>query len=175
MRQRQQVRRLKSLVDVNAWNTDTCIAAFTILLGVVIWLLIPHQVDQPRAFFGQINQGMSPSLFPQFAAAGFVIIGGLYLLFSFEMDSHNGFADLNMQDYVGIATVLVFMTAYAVLLQPLGFVISSGLTALAIALFYGSRNIIGITIVALVAPLLIYFMFTRLLSVSLPAFPWVSS
>lgn len=175
MARRQQIRRLKSLVNLQAWNVDTCIAVITLLMGVLIWLLIPYQVDEPPAFFGQIHAGMSPSLFPQFAALGFFIIGGLYLLASFEMDSENGFAALGWRDYAGIAFVLALMTAYATLLQPLGFVISSGLTALAIALFYGSRNIIGIGIVAVVAPLLIYFMFTRLLSVSLPAFPWIAS
>ncbi len=168
----RQVKRARNLVDLKAWNMDSCIAAAVILLGVVIWVLIPYQVDEPPAFLRQIHAGMSPSLFPRLAALGFVIIGVLYLLTSFDMNSENGFAELTRQDYAEIALVLVLMTAYVTLLQPLGFVVSSALSAVAIALLYGSRNVIGIGIVALIAPLLIYFMFTRLLNVSLPAFPW---
>lgn len=175
MKPSQPLGHLKNLMTFSSWNTDTWTALVTIAIGVTIWLLIPYHVDEPRALFGQIHSGMSPKLFPQFAATGFIIIGVLYLFASFAMQNANTFASLTLQDYAGLGLVLIIMTAYVTALQPLGFVISSGLTALAITLFYGSRSIIGIAIVAIVAPLLVYTMFTRLLSVSLPAFPWISS
>lgn len=154
-------------------NADTWLAISTIMLGLAIWLLVPHQVDEPPSFFGQTNAGLDPKLFPQIAAAGFVIIGILYLVASFRMPGENHFRGLNSQTVVSLGIVLMIMIAYVALLRPLGFVISSGLVGLAVALLYGSRNIIGIFSVSIVAPVSIYLMFTRLLSVSLPPIPGV--
>ncbi|WP_127143038.1 tripartite tricarboxylate transporter TctB family protein [Pelagibacterium montanilacus] len=155
-------------------NFNVWLAIGMIVFGVAVWLLIPSQVDEPPTMFGQPAPGMSPALFPQMAAAGFVIVGVLYLIWSAKIAVVNGFASLPRSAYLNIGVVLITMIAYVVLLRPLGYAIASSLTALAITLYYGSRNIFGIVIVGIIAPLAIYFLFTRYLSVSLPPFPWSS-
>jgi hypothetical protein len=64
------------------------------------------------------------------------------------------------------------MVGYVALLRPLGYALSSALVATGISLYYGSRSVVGIAIVGVVAPLAIFYLFTRGLSVSLPPFPW---
>lgn len=155
-------------------NYNSWVALGTIVLGAGIWFMVPYHVDEPPVFFGMQNEGLSPKLFPQIAAVGFVVTGIFYFLTSFRIDDENGFAALPPGAYFNMAVVLVLMILYIVFLRPVGFVVSSGLTALAIALFYGSRHIPALLIVSAGMPLLIYFMFTRLLGVSLPPFPWIA-
>ena len=64
------------------------------------------------------------------------------------------------------------MTAYVTLLMPIGYVASSILVACSISIYYGSRSVFGIAMTGVAAPVIIYLLFTRLLIVSLPAFPW---
>jgi putative tricarboxylic transport membrane protein len=154
------------------WNFNTGVALGCIALGAAIWLLVPSQVDEPLVLFGQSSSGMSPKLFPRIAAVGFMLIGALYLLASFRMEERSTFRDLPWGAYVNLAVVLVAMVGYVALLRPLGYALSSALVATGISLYYGSRSVVGIAIVGVVAPLAIFYLFTRGLSVSLPPFPW---
>jgi hypothetical protein len=154
------------------WNFNTAVALGCVVLGATIWLLIPSQVDEPPVFFGQASSGISPKLFPRLAAAGFMATGALYFVASFRMDERSSFRDLPAAAYLNLLVVLVAMVLYVALLRPLGYALSSALTATAISLYYGSRNPVGIALVGLGAPLAIYYLFARWLSVSLPPFPW---
>jgi hypothetical protein len=58
------------------------------------------------------------------------------------------------------------------LFEPLGFVVSSMLVAGTLTTFYGNRNILVGILVSFGAPLGIYYVFTRLLKVSLPECPF---
>jgi hypothetical protein len=162
--------RARSLLG--RWNYNSGVALGCIALGVAIWLLVPSQVDEPPVFFGQASSGISPKLFPKIAAGGFIVIGALYFVASFRMEERSSFRDLPATAYVNLLVVLVAMVLYVALLRPLGYALSSALVATAISLYYGSRNVLGIAIVGIGAPLAIYYLFTRWLSVSLPPFPW---
>lgn len=154
------------------FNFNSIAALACIALGVAIWLLVPYQVAEPPSFFGRSSAGVSPKLFPQVIAIGFVIIGAFYLVASFRMDEPNGFVGLPRSAYVNLGFVLLAMIAYVALLRPIGYVASSILVATTISLYYGSRNPVGIGITGFAAPVAIYYLFTRFLSVSLPPFPW---
>ncbi len=156
---------------IDRLNFNTAVAIGCILLGAAIWILVPYQVDEPPALFGQ-SPGMSPQLFPRIAAIGFVVIGGLYLVTSLRMDELSTFRELPASAYLNLAVVIALMVAYVVLLRPLGYALSSMLVATSISLYYGSRNIFGIAVVGFCAPLAIYYLFTRMLHVSLPPLPW---
>lgn len=153
-------------------NFNSGVALACIVLGIAIWLLVPYQVAEPPRFFGRSSAGISPRLFPQMLAVGFVVIGGFYLIASLRMTDVSGFRGLPLLAYVNLAVILVAMIAYVALLRPIGYVASSILVATTISLYYGSRNPVGIGIAGIVAPLVIYHLFTRYLSVSLPPFPW---
>jgi putative tricarboxylic transport membrane protein len=66
-----------------------------------------------------------------------------------------------------VVTFLI-LGAYALLLEPLGFVLSSALIAGALTLYLGNRNIFILFLVIIGIPLAIFFIFTRALRVSLP-------
>ncbi len=153
-------------------NFNSAMAAGFIVLGVAIWLLVPYQVAEPPVFFGRSSAGISPKLFPQIIAIGMVIIGACYLFASLTMNQISGFRGLPLSAYVNLAVILVAMVGYVVLLRPLGYVASSMLVATTISFYYGSRSPIGIGLTGIVAPMAIYHLFTRYLSVSLPPFPW---
>lgn len=153
-------------------NFNSVLALGCIALGITIWLLVPYQVAEPPSFFGRSSGGISPRMFPRILAVGFVIIGGLYFVASRKMTEVNGFRALSASAYLNVAFILVAMIAYVALLRPIGFVASSIIIATTIAIYYGSRNPVGIAITGIVAPIVIYLLFTRMLSVSLPPFPW---
>lgn len=153
-------------------GSDTVAALVCVVLGVAILLLIPHQVDEPPAFFGRSSAAMSPKVFPYVAGVGLVAVGLVYAALSLRMPQTAGFGGMEGGAWLNVAFVLVVMLAFITLLRPIGFVAASFLAALSISLYYGSRSVVGIAIVSVVAPVSIYYLFTRALRVSLPSFPW---
>ncbi|SDX29848.1 tripartite tricarboxylate transporter TctB family protein [Roseicitreum antarcticum] len=153
-------------------NFNSGVALVCIVLGITIWLLIPYQVAEPPRFFGRSSAGMSPSMFPQVISIGLVLVGGCYLFASLGMTEVSGFRGLPLTAYINLGVILVAMIAYVALLRPVGYVASSMVVATSISFYYGSRNPVGIGITGILAPLCIYYLFTRYLSVSLPPFPW---
>ncbi|WP_114965518.1 tripartite tricarboxylate transporter TctB family protein [Alkalilacustris brevis] len=154
------------------FNFNTGIAIGSALFGLAIILLTPYQVAEPPAFFGRSSSGISPRMFPYIAGMLFIANGLIFALASLRLRENNMFRGLPGVAYFNVAFVLVVMIAYVALLRPVGYVASSMFVATTISLYYGSRNPVGIGIVGVGAPLFIYFLFTRMLSVSLPAFPW---
>ena len=90
---------------------------------------------------------------------------------SLKLREVNHLATLTAQNVTNLAVTVVIMLAYVFLLRPIGFVASSIVVATSISLYYGSRDPIGIGIVGVLAPLAIFTLFTKYLSVFLPPFP----
>ena len=153
-------------------NFNSAVAIAVMALGILIWVLVPYQVAEPPSFFGRSSVGISPKLFPQLIAIGMIFIGACYFYASLSMQQINGFSGLPVSAYVNLAVVLAAMLAYVALLRPLGYVATSMGVATAISFYYGSRNLVGIGLTGIAAPLAIYYLFTRFLSVSLPPVPW---
>jgi hypothetical protein len=154
------------------FNFNSAVALGVIAFGVAIWLLVPYQVPDPPRLFGMGSGGLSAKLFPRIVALLLIVTGVYYFVASFRLREENTLAYLTLGAYGNLAVILALMIAYVVMLRPVGFVTSSLVVAAAISLYYGSRSIIGIFIVSVVAPLAIYNLFTRYLSVSLPQSPW---
>ena len=152
-------------------NFNTVVALGIILLGAGMLWIIPTQIAEPPRFFGRSSTGLSPKLFPQIVAVAFIVLGVVYGIASLKMTEPNGFAGMRASAWVNLGVVLVAMTAYVLLLIPIGYVAASVLVAITISLYYGSRSLIGIGLVGIAAPFLIFYVFTGLLGVSLPPFP----
>lgn len=154
------------------FNFNTVAAIIFIVLWTVVFFIIPYQIQKPMLFMGRSLMGLKPTLFPRLATLTLIGLSIWYLIISFRLNEKNRFKDVVQGGYFRIFVSLAVFAAYAFLFEPLGFVVSSMLVAATLSTFYGNRNIwIGI-LVSFGAPLGIYYVFTRLLKVSLPECPF---
>jgi hypothetical protein len=160
----------------NSWyrhiNYNTVVAIFFLILWTIMFFTIPYQIQKPMLFMGRSLMGLKPTLFPQIATLALIFLNIWYLVISFRIKDKNLFTKVTRQGYFRIIASLVVFCAYALLFEHLGFVLSSVLVAGSLSTFYGNRNILVGILVSVGVPLGIYFVFTRLLKVSLPEFPF---
>jgi putative tricarboxylic transport membrane protein len=149
-------------------NFNTQVAVFLILFSVLFYVLIPYQIAKPKLFMGRALMGMKPTLFPRLTMIGLLGLSVLYFIQSFNLWEKNLFKDLDRKGLTRIVVTFLILGAYALLLEPLGFVLSSALIAGALTLYLGNRNIFILFLVIIGIPLAIFFIFTRALRVSLP-------
>jgi len=71
-----------------------------------------------------------------------------------------------------VGVIFLICLGYALLFEPLGFILSSGLMVLATTVFLGNRHVPMILGVVVGAPLIVYYLFTWALKVSLPEIPF---
>jgi putative tricarboxylic transport membrane protein len=152
-------------------NFNTILASACVAFSIFLFLVIPSEVERPPVLLGQSQRGLDPALFPQLVATCFLGIGLWYLWVSFRLNDENRFRGLTRQNYASTGFTTVMFVVYAAILQPLGFVLSSALVVAVLSFFYGARNWLSIAGVAIGVPAIVYVVFRRLLSVSLPEFP----
>lgn len=152
-------------------NFNTVLAAGCVLFAIFLYAVIPSEVERPPVLFGVSSQGLDPAFFPYVVATCFLVVGLWYLYSSFGLNDTNGFRGLNRDNYTSIGFTTAVFVVYAVILIPLGFVLSSALVVAVLSVFYGARHWPTILVVALGVPAVVYVVFRRLLTVSLPEFP----
>jgi len=153
-------------------NYNTVVAIFFIILWTIMFFTIPYQIQKPMLFMGRSLMGLKPTLFPRLAILSLIGLSIWYLVISFRIKDKSLFSKVTRHGYFRIIASLVVFCAYALLFEPLGFVLSSVLVAGTLSTYYGNRNIVVGILVSIGVPLGIYFVFTRLLKVSLPEFPF---
>ena len=153
-------------------NFNTSAAIAFIVLWTVVFFIIPYQIQKPMLFMGRSLMGLKPTLFPRLATLALIGLSIWYLIISFRIDENNHFKEVAKEGYFRIIVSLVVFVAYALLFEPLGFVVSSILVAGTLSTFYGNRNVLVGILISFGAPLGIYYVFTRLLKVSLPECPF---
>jgi len=149
-------------------NFNTKVAVFLILFSILFYVLIPYQIAKPKLFMGRALMGMKPTLFPRLTMIGLLGLSVWYFIQSFNLWEKNLFKELDRKSITRIVVTFLILGAYALLLEPLGFVLSSALMAGALTLYLGNRNIFILFLVIIGIPLAIFFIFTRALHVSLP-------
>ena len=149
-------------------NFNTVAALFLITFSVAAFLLIPYQIEKPKLFMGRSLMYMTPSLFPRLAVIALFILSVWYLTHSFKIKEKNLFREIGKKSYIRVLVTFVVAVGYALLFEPLGFVLASALMVAILTVYYGNRNIVIIVLVLAGAPLGIYFIFTHVLKVSLP-------
>ena len=152
-------------------NYNTVTALIFIVLWTVMFFIIPYQIQKPKLFLGRSLMGLQPTLFPRLATLGLIGLNIWYLIISFRLQEKNLFKEITKENYFRVFASLMVFIAYALLFEPLGFVLSSFLVVASLSTYYGNRNIIVGLLVSLGVPLGIYYVFTHLLKVSLPEFP----
>ena len=153
------------------YNFNTVAALVFIVFAIVLFFITPYQVEKPAIVFGQSLNALDPTLFPRIIAIFLLGLGGWLFFESFNIRERNGFRDLNREAYVNVGVSIGAFTLYALMMEPIGFILSSILLIFGLSIFYGVRNLLLIGAVSILVPVAIYFVFTRMLQVFLPAFP----
>ena len=106
-----------------------------------------------------------PRLAPVAVTAAWVVVAAVYLVRSRREAGDNE----ERPGWLAPAGVAACLVGFAIALEYAGFVVSAFLFIVAVSRVLGSRSLVRDLIVAVVLPLAIYFPFTRLLDIFLPA------
>jgi len=157
------VRKILSRLSVHAY-----VALFFLVLAIVFYFLIPYQIGKPKMVFGRNLMDMKPTLFPTLAALCLGAMCVLSVINSYIEPEENPFKDMNWASFRKIAGLIGILYVFALMFEPIGFLIS-GIIIVGFASFYlGNRSPIMIAILAVSVPSTIYFVFIKLLKISLP-------
>ena len=144
----------------------------SILFGIFIYYKIPTEVEKPVLIFGQSSSEIDPQIVPTIIAFMFLIFG-LYTVF-YEKNSKisNNWPKFTKQILINISITILCLILYSILFQYFGFVISSVLLILSLGTFMGNVNFKYITLISILFPLSIFFLFVNVMHVFLPEFPF---
>ena len=144
----------------------------SILFGIFIYYKIPTEVEKPVLIFGQSSSEIDPQIVPTIVALMFLIFG-LYTVF-YEKDAKisNSWPKVTKQILINISTTIICLILYSILFEYLGFVISSVLLILSLGTFMGNVNFKYLTVISILFPLSIFFLFVNVMHVFLPEFPF---
>ena len=159
---------LKQYLSALKGNIEAYVLIGFIFLGTVFYLLIPYQVQKPKLVFGTTFMDMQPSLFPKLASIGLLITAILALIQSLRNPMVNPFKELTRPAIFQIVLVLIILYTFALIFGPLGYWLSGILISAALSFYLGNRNIFTLILLSVGIPSAIYFIFTRLLLISLP-------
>jgi len=153
------------------FNFNTVSAIIFIGLGIVLFLIIPTQIDKPLIVVTGSKTNLPAELFPQLVAGAFILLGLWFTYKSFAISQVNGFLSLDKEAVTNVVITLVIMAIYVPLMVNLGFVVGSAIMIFAMSSYFGNRNYLVGAIVSIVMPVIIFSIFRRLLLVELPPFP----
>ena len=135
-----------------------------VLLGAVILLLIPSQIQEVV----QGGTGMSPSFIPALVAAGLILAGLGLLAKAYFIETAHPALDVSSAGLLRVLTALLLLIAYTVLFPLLGFVAASGLCLAVLIIFFGSRSWRKILMSAVLVPIVLWIFFEKLFRIPLP-------
>lgn len=150
------------------YNTEIISGAVFAVMGAVLWLLIPSQIQTLEK--GAVNA----QTLPRIAIGGmFLFAVGLLLEGLFAKEKQElvvtaaSFRSESFKKELRSIIYCLFLVVYCLIIQPLGFLISTVLLVLAVMIYYGARKWYYYAIpLAMVG--IVYYVFKVLLHVSLP-------
>jgi putative tricarboxylic transport membrane protein len=159
--------------DTARWRFDfnRIAAIFSVVLSLALFAIIPHQIDKPMVVLADSGSSLSAELFPRIVASAFLLLGIWYFFRSRSLAERNGFHDLDREAAGNVLITFAAMAVYVPLMVNLGFVAASAILIAFLSTFFGNRNFYLTALVSIVIPIIIFFLFTRLLLTSLPPFP----
>ena len=144
----------------------------SILFGIFIYYKIPSEVEKPVLIFGQSSSEIDPQIVPTIIAFMFLIFGIYTVLYEKDSIKLNSWPKVTKNLLINISATILFLILYSILFQYLGFVISSVLLILTLGTFMGNVNFKYITVISILFPLSIFFLFVNVMHVFLPEFPF---
>ncbi len=142
------------------------------LFGLFIYYKIPTEVEKPVLIFGQSSSEIDPQIVPTIIALMFIIFGLYTIIYEKDYKISNSWPDISKKLLINISTTIFCLFLYSILFQYLGFVISSIILILSLGTFMGNVNFKYITVISILFPLSIFFLFVNVMHVFLPEFPY---
>ena len=144
----------------------------SVLFGIFIYYKIPTEVEKPVLIFGQSSSEIDPKIVPTIVALMFLIFGLYTVLYEKNSQISNNWPKISKNLLINISTTIFCLFLYSILFQYLGFVISSVLLILSLGTFMGNINFKYISLISILFPLSIFFIFVNVMHVFLPEFPF---
>lgn len=147
-------------------KTDVVLGILAILVGVLYWALIPFAVPQEHA-----AMGVTGRFFPQFAAI-MVAGAGAALVISTLIARSTGSAEappgITIDQLRRVIPYIVITAVYILLIDVLGYLVSTVIALAVLLLFSGMRNWLQFAAVVVMIPAGLYLLFRFVLLVPLP-------
>ena len=165
---------MKKIKIINAWNFITGgVCAF---LGLLIYfVVIPQTIHVKESNLIQTNYFTNAAFVPKIWAF-FIILFSLLILY--ENVAKGAKAEtwktvpVDKPSFLDTAKytllLMAIMSLYVFLLPVIGFPIASALLLASCLWAYGYRNILAIVIISVITPILIFFIWEKLLYVTFP-------
>lgn len=112
---------------------------------------------------------VGPQIFPYLAAIALAACGLFFIWQVFAGGKDAIAPDSTAADWVAVIAISAGLLLQVVLIQRFGFIISAALLFFAVAWGFRSKRPLRDAIVAVLLSLVVYFVFTRLLNLQLPA------
>ena len=145
----------------------------SIIFGVFIFIKIPTEVEKPLLLFGQSSSEIDPKIVPSIISFMFFIFGFYTLLFERKNQSANTWPLISKQMLLNVFVTIIFLFGYSLIFQSLGFVLSSFLLIFLLGNFMGNVDIKYITLISILFPVIVFFIFVNIMHVFLPEFPFL--
>lgn len=144
-------------------NTDRKIGiGLLVCCSLLFLVIIPREIDASSSGLMGLNPAFMPKLLTMLLA-GF---SGLLILFGKPADKAE---DSPAEGRRNVWLTLAFLVFYAYAIEPLGYLLSTGLALAGFLYFFGTRRIWMITAVSVSVPFILYWFFGKVMLVMLPA------
>ncbi|MFZ5966061.1 MAG: tripartite tricarboxylate transporter TctB family protein [Bacillota bacterium] len=142
-----------------------------IISGIIGVLISAYVFYESSKFPEDIVMIIGPSYFPRILATALLLVSGILIIHAYLGKSKkiNGSFDIKNPGIQRAGIALLVTMIYCMVLNTLGFIISSTLYLFFLMVLLKKRNYIKMTIISTFVTLGIYFIFKALLNITLPS------
>jgi putative tricarboxylic transport membrane protein len=137
------------------------------VLLAAVGILIAWSTSQMRV--PPMHAKVGPQLFPYVAAAALLVVGICFIIQALRDSPDKLVSDTTTTEWGSLAFICAGFIFQIAFITTLGFILSSTVLFVAVAMGFGSRQYVRDIVVALLLSAGAYFTFTRLLNLQLPA------
>jgi hypothetical protein len=149
---------------------DVIVPALICLGSAVLAIIMPKLVISGGIVIGRSYATMSPSMIPRLIFGVLAVVAAVATVSAFQRlrQSSTVSPGDEAERFGRVAVIAVVVLFYALTVNWLGFILSTTIVAAVISYYLGLRNPLAFVPGAVILPVLIRFVFERLLLISLP-------